>query len=270
MISGRTRVFAILGDPVVHSLSPAMHNAAFHALGLEAVYVPLRAAAAEVPLLLRALARAGGGGNVTVPHKETAAGAVEQATVRVQRLGACNTFWGDDSGVHGDNTDVDGVLEALAALEAPATGWLIAGTGGGARAAVAAAVSRGAGVAIRSRDAVRRRAFEAWCQGQGARLVPPEGCEVLINSTPLGLKPGDHLPLAHDDAPLAQVAFDMVYGRGETPWVRLMRQEGLRTADGRVMLVAQGAAAFRRWFPEEDPPVEVMRAAVNDALREPR
>ncbi len=270
MISGRTRVFAILGDPVVHSLSPAMHNAAFHALGLEAVYVPLRAAAAEVPLLLRALARAGGGGNVTVPHKETAAGAVEQATVRVQRLGACNTFWGDDSGVHGDNTDVDGVLEALAALEAPATGWLIAGTGGGARAAVAAAVSRGAGVAIRSRDAVRRRAFEAWCQGQGARLVPPEGCEVLINSTPLGLKPGDHLPLAHDDAPLAQVAFDMVYGRGETPWVRLMRQEGLRTADGRVMLVAQGAAAFRRWFPEEDPPVEVMRAAVNDALRESR
>lgn len=270
MISGRTRVFAILGDPVVHSLSPAMHNAAFHALGLEAVYVPLRAAAAEVPLLLRALARAGGGGNVTVPHKETAAGAVEQATVRVQRLGACNTFWGDDSGVHGDNTDVDGVLEALAALEAPATGWLIAGTGGGARAAVAAAVSRGAGVAIRSRDAVRRRAFEAWCQGQGARLVPPEGCEVLINSTPLGLKPGDHLPLAHDDAPLAQVAFDMVYGRGETPWVRLMRQEGLRTADGRVMLVAQGAAAFRRWFPGEDPPVEVMRAAVNDALRESR
>ena len=207
---------------------------------------------------------------MTVPHKEAAAAAVEQATVRVQRLGACNTFWGEGAAIHGDNTDVDGVLEALADLEAPATGWLIAGTGGGARAAVAAAVARGAGVAIRSRDAGRRQAFEAWCQGQGAPLVPAEACEVLVNATPLGLKPGDHLPLAHDDAPRAQVAFDMVYGRGETPWVRLMRQEGLRAADGRVMLVAQGAAAFRRWFPDEDPPIEVMRAAVNDALRESR
>jgi shikimate dehydrogenase len=270
VISGRSRVFAILGDPVAHSLSPAMHNAAFHALGLEAVYVPLRAAAAEVPVLLHALARAGGGGNVTVPHKEAAAAAVEQATARVRRLGACNTFWGEGAAIHGDNTDVDGVLEALAELEAPASGWLIAGTGGGARAAVAAAVARGAGVAIRSRDAGRRQAFEAWCQGQGAPLVPAEACEVLVNATPLGLKPGDHLPLAHDDAPRAQVAFDMVYGRGETPWVRLMRQEGLRAADGRVMLVAQGAAAFRRWFPDEDPPIEVMRAAVNDALRESR
>ena len=270
MISGRSRVFAILGDPVAHSLSPAMHNAAFHALGLEAVYVPLAATAAEVPALLRALARAGGGGNVTVPHKEAAAGAVEQATVRVQRLGACNTFWGEGGALHGDNTDVDGVLEALTALEAPATGWLIAGTGGGARAAVAAAVARGAGVAIRSRDAGRRQAFEAWCRGQGAHLMAHEACEVLLNTTPLGLRPGDHLPLAHEDAPRAQVAFDMVYGRGETPWVRLMRQEGLRAADGRVMLVAQGAAAFRRWFPDEDPPVEVMRAAVNDALRESR
>ena len=270
MISGRSRVFAILGDPVAHSLSPAMHNAAFHALGLEAVYVPLAATAAEVPALLRALARAGGGGNVTVPHKEAAAGAVEQATVRVQRLGACNTFWGEDGALHGDNTDVDGVLEALTALEAPATGWLIAGTGGGARAAVAAAVSRGAGVAIRSRDAGRRQAFETWCRGQGAHLMAHEACEVLLNTTPLGLRPGDHLPLAHEDAPRAQVAFDMVYGRGETPWVRLMRQEGLLAADGRVMLVAQGAAAFRRLFPEEDPPVEVMRAAVNDALRESR
>ena len=74
------------------------------------------------------------------------------------------------------------------------------------------------------------------------------------------------MPLALDEAPGAQVAFDMVYHRGETPWIRLMRQEGLRAADGRAMLVAQGAAAFRRWFPDEDPPTEVMRAAVHDAL----
>jgi shikimate dehydrogenase len=270
VISGQTRLFAILGDPVAHSLSPAMHNAAFRALGLDAVYVALRARAIEVPALLNGLARAGGGGNVTVPHKEVAAEAVERRSPRVAALGACNTFWWEDAAVQGDNTDVAGVLDALERLEAPATAWLIAGTGGGARAAVAAAVARGAGVAVRSRDAGRRRAFEAWCREQAAPVVEPESCEVLINATPLGLRPGDHLPLAHDDAPGAQVAFDMVYARGETAWIRLMRQEGLRAADGRAMLLAQGAAAFRRWFPDEDPPIEVMRAAVNDALREPR
>jgi shikimate dehydrogenase len=92
-------------------------------------------------------------------------------------------------------------------------------------------------------------------------------CEVLINTTPLGLNTGDHLPLALDDAPRARVALDLVYHRGETAWVRQMRQEGLRSADGRVVLVSQGAAAFRCWFPDEEPPVEVMTAAVNDGLR---
>jgi shikimate dehydrogenase len=267
VIGGKTRVFAILGDPVAHSLSPAMHNAAFRALGLDAVYVALRTRSNDVPCLVQALSGAGGGGNVTVPHKEVAAEAVTRPTPLVTALRACNTFWGTDADVHGDNTDVEGVLVALAGLEAPATGWLIAGTGGGSRAAVAAAVQRGARVAVRSRDPGRRQAFEGWARGRGAALVPAADCEVLINATPLGLRSGDHLPLALEEAPHAQVAFDMVYGRSETAWVRLMRQEGLRTADGRAMLVAQGAAAFRRWFPDEHPPTEVMRAAVDEALR---
>jgi shikimate dehydrogenase len=267
VIGGSTRVFAILGDPVAHSLSPAMHNAAFRALGLDAVYVALRAVPTDVPDLIRALARAGGGGNVTVPHKETAAQAVAHPTARVSALGACNTFWGAGAEIRGDNTDVDGVLDALARLDAPATAWLIAGTGGGARAAVAAAVARGARVAVRSRDHGRRKAFEGWAVRQGAVLAAPAACEVIINATPLGLHPGDHLPVALEEAPTARIAFDMVYARGETAWVREMRQEGLRAGDGRGMLVAQGAAAFRRWFPEEDPPAEVMSAAVNDALR---
>lgn len=267
MIGGKTRVFALLGDPVAHSLSPAMHNAAFRALGLDAVYVALRAQPADVPHLIGALARAGGGGNVTVPYKEIAAEAVTQPTQRATALKACNTFWGAAGEIQGDNTDVEGVLASMTQLEAPASGWLIAGTGGGSRAAVAAAVAHGARVAIRSRDPARRKAFESWARSQGAEVIPPGECEVLVNATPLGLKPGDHLPLALEEAPRAQVAFDMVYGRGETAWIRQMRLEGLRAADGRCMLVAQGAASFRRWFPDEDPPAEVMRAAVNDALR---
>lgn len=267
MIGGSTRVFAILGDPVAHSISPAMHNAAFRALGLDAVYVALRANAADLPVLMRTLARAGGGGNVTVPHKETAAGLIDEPSARVQALVSCNTYWGADGKLRGDNTDIEGVLAALASLDAPASAWLIAGTGGSARAAVGAALERGAGVAVRSRDARRRQEFEEWVKGQGVTVVPAERCQVLINCTPLGLHSGDHLPLAHEEAPHAQVALDMVYHRGQTAWVRQMQLEGLRASDGRLMLVAQGAAAFRRWFPDEDPPVEVMSAAVNDALR---
>jgi shikimate dehydrogenase len=202
-----------------------------------------------------------------VPHKELAAKSVERPSGRVQSLGACNTFWNDDGASRGENTDVDGVLDALRRLEAPPTAWLIAGTGGGARATVAAAAARGARVAIRSRDGARRQGFEDWVRAQGVEIVAAGECEVLINTTPLGLHAGDHLPLALDDAPHGMVALDLVYHRGETAWVKQMRQEGLRAADGRAMLVAQGAAAFRCWFPEEDPPVEVMAATVNDALR---
>jgi shikimate dehydrogenase len=244
-----------------------MHNAAFRALGLDAVYVPLPVATADVASVIAALAHAGGAGNVTVPHKESAAHAVTRPSARVKALGACNTFWGEDGGIAGDNTDVDGVRAALSELEAPASNWLVAGTGGAARAVVAAAQELGAGIAVRSRDAGRRTAFETWVKGLGVTVAKIESCEVLINATPLGLHAGDHLPLALDDAPRAVVAFDLIYARGETAWVRAMRQNGLRAADGRGMLVAQGAEAFRRWFPQEDPPIEIMRAVVTDALR---
>jgi shikimate dehydrogenase len=90
---------------------------------------------------------------------------------------------------------------------------------------------------------------------------------VLINSTPLGLHDSDALPIQPGVAPDAEVALDMVYAAGETPWVRAMRPRVRRAGDGRAMLVAQGAAAFELWFPDKRAPVEVMRAAVNAALR---
>jgi shikimate dehydrogenase len=266
VIDGSTRVFAVLGDPVAHSLSPAMHNAAFRVLGLRAVYVALRARAEDVPSLIRSLSHAGGGGNVTVPHKELAARTVDRPQAVVERLGACNAFWGDDGGTVGDNTDVPGLLAALDDLEAPPGGWLILGTGGGARAVVGAACERGVALAVLSRSADRRRRFEQWSAGLGTRAADRETCTVVINTTPLGLHRSDPLPL---DAPPsgARVALDLVYAPGETPWTHAMRAAGLRAADGRSMLVAQGAAALERWFPGVRAPVEVMRAAVNAELR---
>jgi len=266
VIDGSTRVFAILGDPVAHSLSPAIQNAAFRVLGLKAVYVPIRCRPDDVPGLVRALSRAGGGGNVTVPHKEAAARAVDRRQPMVDRLGACNTFWGEHGASVGDNTDVAGLLAALDDLEAPPGAWLVLGTGGAARAAVGAARERGVAVSVTSRSADRRRRFEEWAATQGVRAADAADCAVLINTTPLGLGPGDPLPLAHPPAGAA-VALDMVYIGGDTPWVHAMRAAGLRATDGRAMLVAQGAAALERWFPGLHAPVEVMRAAVDARLR---
>lgn len=266
MIDGSTRVFAILGDPVAHSLSPAMQNAAFRVLGLRAVYVPIRCSADDVPGLIRALSRAGGGGNVTVPHKEVAARAVDRRRPTVERLGACNAFWGEDGACVGDNTDVAGLLAALDELEAPPGAWLVLGTGGGARAAIGAARERGTAVSVASRSADRRRRFEDWAATQGVRTADAGRCTVIVNTTPLGLSASDPLPLAQPPRG-ASVALDMCYADGGTPWVRAMRDAGLRTADGRAMLVAQGAAALERWFPGVRAPVEVMRAAVNARLR---
>jgi shikimate dehydrogenase len=267
VISGSTRVFAILGDPVAHSLSPVMQNAAFTALGTRAVYVPFRCASDDVPGLIRAIARSGGGGNVTVPHKETAASAVDLCTELAETVGACNTFWGENGRSLGDNTDVIGLLEALHELQAPKAPWLIAGTGGAAHAAAVAAREAGVAVAVTSRDDTRRREFESWVTSLSVGLAPASECRVLINSTPLGLKAGDPLPIGLDTAPKAEVALDMVYAAGETVWVRAIRPRVRRAGDGRAMLVAQGAAAFERWFPGKHAPREVMRAAVNASLR---
>ena len=267
MIDGSTRVFAILGDPLAHTLSPLMHNAAFTALGLRAVYVPLRCSADDLPGLIQAITRSGGGGNVTVPHKEIARHAVTVCRELVETVGACNTFWGENGGSVGDNTDVHGVLEALRVLEAPKAPWLIAGTGGAARAAVVAAKNAGVPVAATSRDGNRQREFESWISSQDVALASPSECRVLINSTPLGLKAGDPLPIAVDTAPKAEVALDMIYAAGDTDWLRAIRPRVRRAADGRTMLLAQGAAAFQRWFPTKPAPVEVMRAALNAALR---
>lgn len=267
MISGRARVFAILGDPVSHSLSPAMHNAAFRALGLDAAYVPLPCRTSDVAPLLRGLTRAGGGGNVTVPHKEAAAKAVDRLEARAALLGACNTFWADGSCAAGDNTDVAGLLEALDQLAPPPSGWLVAGTGGAARAVVGAARERGVPLAIRSRAPARAEAFAAWAASLGVAPCDPARCGVLINATPLGLSPNDPAPVPPDVAPAAEVALDLVYAPGETRWVQLLRGRGLRAADGRTMLVAQGAAAFERWFPGTKAPREIMRATVDAALR---
>lgn len=271
-ISGKTRLLAVLGDPIGHTLSPAMHNAAIHALGLDAAYVALATPAASLSRVLAGLAAIGAAGNVTIPHKEATERFVARKTGLCERAGACNTFWTEGGELVGDNTDVTGVLAALKDLGAPGRGgrWLVIGTGGSARAVSVAAAEAGAELYVKSRSPERARDLVRWAGGAGATAHAAQGAlaaDVVINATPLGLRPTDPLPVEPPVVKEVSVALDLVYVAGETPWVRAWRAAGVRAADGRAMLVHQGVAAFAHFFPGEVAPVAVMRAAVERALR---
>lgn len=267
------KLLAILGDPVSHSLSPAMHNAAMRALGLPGCYVALKTPAAALGSVLSALSAVGAAGNVTVPHKEAAAGHVARKTDPCERTGACNTFWVEQGTLVGDNTDVAGVTQALAQLGVARGGgrWLVIGTGGSARAVALAAASHGARLEVRSRSHETARRFVEWARSRlavQAHEATDDSADVVINATPLGLKDGDPLPLDPTRIDAQSVVLDLVYRKGGTAWVRRATEGGRRAADGRGMLVAQGAAAFERFFPGVRAPVEVMGAAVESALRD--
>lgn len=274
-----TRVFAILGDPVSQSLSPVFQNAAFRHRGLDAVYVALRCAAEDVPGLLRGIARAGGGGNVTVPHKAVAARAVETPSDSVVRTGACNAYWLEGGAVHGDNTDVagaDAAVRQLLGRDPADASVLLVGAGGAASAAVCALADSGVSrIAIVNRTVDRAHALAGRFESPTLRMdvhgsfdgVRGERFDLAINSTSLGLRSDDALPLDPDQAGVTiGAALDLVYAPGGTAWSREMASRGIPAADGKEMLIQQGAAAYRRWF-GEDAPLDVMRAALAEAKK---
>jgi shikimate dehydrogenase len=271
-ISAKTRLLTVIGDPVAHSLSPVMHNAAFRALGLDAVYVALHVPPASLTTVLEMQRATGGAGNVTVPHKEAVEGYVTRKTDICARVGACNTFWTEDGVLVGDNTDVFGVSAALDGLGVNRKGgrWLVIGTGGSARAVAITAGERDATLWVRSRDARRAADFAVWATSRGVHTEVASGpveIDVAINATPLGLAGHDPLPIDVNHIPGVRTALDLVYTSVETRWVHALRERGIEAADGREMLVQQGAAAFARFFADVAAPVEVMRAAVGRALR---
>lgn len=264
MIGAGTRLFALLGHPVGHSLSPAMHNAAFRVLGIDAAYLALDCSSDLVGPLIRGIAAAGGGGNVTIPHKAEAARAIGLADHDPDAV--CNTFWQEDGVLRGANTDPEGILGALRHAGVEGGRWLVVGTGGSARGVLAAARQAGAAVAVQSRDAARAAAFGDSARRLGVTVVERGECEVLVNATPLGLRRDDPVPASLAELAGVRVVLDLVYARGETALVRSARAIGLVALDGREVLLGQGVAAFRHWFPGISPPVEVMRAALRDGL----
>jgi shikimate dehydrogenase len=264
-----TRVLALLGEPVEHSLSPRIHNVALRTLQRNAVYVALRCSASDFPALLAGLARAGGAGNVTVPHRRLAAETLERSTAAVQQTGACNTFWLEGDRICGDNTDVEGFVRAVQHLFGDQEGArvLLLGAGGASRAVLAGLAGLKAEyVEVVARAPARAEAMASILGDSATRFAvradaSAELFDLAINATPLGLHDDDPLPYPIDRLASQCAVFDLVYGLDDTAWVRAARSVGLRAADGKEMLLQQAAASFGRWF-DVPAPIEVMRQSL--------
>jgi shikimate dehydrogenase len=266
---GRPSRLVLLGHPVEHSLSPTFQNAALREAGLPVVYEALDVAPMALNGAIRALIAEGAAGNVTIPYKEAVAALCAELTPLAARAGAVNTFWIDARGrLLGDNTDVGGFDAAvrLALGGAPRNPVVAVLGAGGSAAAVLAAVEcwPGARAILHARTRARAEALGARFAGIAgvatALADAVAAADIVVNATPIGLS-GDDVPVSPAELRRESTVIDLVYRRGETAWVRLARQRGLRAVDGLPMLIEQGALAFERWF-GRPAPRDVMRASI--------
>ena len=266
MGAGALKRVGVLGWPVAHSRSPAMHEAAYRALGLEGWRYQLLPIPPELlEETVRALPGAGFvGANVTVPHKEAALQLADHASPVAAAIGAANTLSFEDGGaIEADNTDAPGLI---AALPAPPAGRraLVLGAGGSARAAVWALLEHGASeVMVWNRTPQRARDL---CAELGGRAVEQaQAADLLVNCTAAGLTAGSdpwaELPIAPGSLTDYRCVVDLVYRHEETQLIAAARRAGVETVDGIEVLVRQGAGSFERWTGRAAPLDEMRRAA---------
>lgn len=245
----------LLGHPVSHSLSPRIQNAALHAAGIDVLYEALDVDPAAFDATIDALRRERAAGNVTVPHKERMFAACEVLAPLAQHVGAVNTFWFDDAGrLVGDNTDVGGFSAPAANVMGQPPRDITVGVygAGGAAAAVLAAVELWPGCRAHVYNRTPERA-RALCERFSTIAHSVDdvagilGSELVVNATSIGLR-DNAFPIELDLIPEGRAILDLVYRRGETPWVRRLRRRRFRAMDGIGMLIEQAALAFERWF----------------------
>ncbi len=266
----------LIGWPVEHSLSPVIHNAAFAALGLDWVYVPLPVPPPAVRAAVEGLPALGmAGANVTMPHKEAAASLVAERTEDATRLRAVNTLVVTADAVVGHNTDAPGFarfLERDAAFEAAGRDALVLGSGGAARACALALARAGvASVTLAARDPGRAAEVARCLWGLQVEVrtiawgaAVNEGPDVVVNATPL-LDPAD-LPLPRLEA--VELVVDLRYRPAVTPLVAAAREAGAAAFGGLGMLIHQAALSFEIWTGQL-PSTGVMSAAALAAIAEP-
>jgi shikimate dehydrogenase len=255
----------VLGDPVGHSRSPAIHNAAFEALGLDWRYVKLPVAADTFAETVRALPASGyRGANVTIPHKGAALALADEASDAARAIGAANTLVFADGSIQAHNTDAAGLLASLPQEPRGMTA-LVLGAGGAGRAAVWALREAGAEVSVWNRTTERATALAGEMGVAGVEA--PATADLVVNATSVGLRPDDSiddLPVAWIDPPA--IAVELVYGDSETPFAAWAEAGGAELVDGLDVLVGQGALSFERWTGQAAP-VEAMRKAARASSR---
>ena len=273
MTTGATRVAAVIGHPVSHSLSPALHNAAYAALGLDWTYVAFDVDEGEVPAALAGMRALGiVGCSVTMPDQTAAAEACDECGADAAALRSVNTVTLlDDGRLRGDSTDGDGFLRALAekAVDVNGAEVLVLGAGAAARSVMLALTRAGATVLVTARrpDAAQEAAALAGAEtvAWNDRDATAARVGVLVNATPIGMGGDPDLPLSPEFLREGLVVADLVYHPLETPLLRAARAVGACPVDGLGMLVHQAGLQILRWTGLE-PPIDVMRVAALEEL----
>jgi shikimate dehydrogenase len=274
-ITGKTQICALIGDPVEHSMSPAMHNAAYEKLGLGYVYVPFHVkpeGLARAVAGLRALNVRGF--NVTIPHKVSVIPLLDGLDPLAEKIGAVNTVVNENGELRGHNTDAEGFLRALLAsgIKPRGKSSVVVGAGGASRAISYILAEKGARVTI-----VNRRQELDWAENIAQSIKEDLGKEVkvyelgqlasalenidlLVNATSVGMSPaGDISPVPAKLLVTIPAVFDIVYNPLETRLLREAKAAGAKTISGVDMLAWQGALAFEQWTGQKAP-LELMRA----------
>lgn len=284
-VTGKTRLIGIIGDPIEHTLSPVMHNAAFAHLGLDYIYIPFRVAREDLAVALAGIKALGFTGvNVTIPHKEAVLPLLDELAPEAEVIGAVNTIHNVGGRLYGYNTDGPGFVSSLkeeGGCDPAGKRVTILGTGGAARAvALQLALAGAAHIIILGRRLEKAEAIKDAiklgvpdCQvttgliGKGELAKHVQQAQVLIDTTPVGMYPRvEDEPLVgremlHRDL----VVCDLVYNPVQTLLLQEAEALGCRTLSGFEMLVRQGALAFKIWTGRE-PPLEIMRKVVREKL----
>ncbi len=267
-----TKTVGLIGWPVEHSRSPAMHNAAFEALGLNWRYIllptPLDQLAAVVARIRSGELQ---GANVTIPHKQAVIPYLDEIDPAAQAVGAVNTIVKQADRFVGFNTDTLGFKRALieTGVDVADQPCAVLGAGGSARAAVYVLHELGARITVYARDVAKARAVHADCRPLGAlNQIDPE-TKLIVNTTPVGLSPNINASPWPADVllPKRALIFDLLNNPARTKFMQQAEQAGLRAVNGWNMLVYQGAAAFAKWTGVE-PPVDVMKHALAQSMKE--
>jgi 3-dehydroquinate dehydratase/shikimate dehydrogenase len=278
-INADTQVFGVVGDPIGHSLSPLIHNAALRQLGINAVYVPFRVPRGELEGFLKAFdALPVKGYSVTIPHKEAAAAFARQKDTPVDLTQAANTLIRGLDGFQAFNTDYSAAVDSLLANMPPSLDGgpptlhsrvvLLLGAGGVARAVAHALHREGALLTIVNRTPERAHeiAEELGCRAMDWAARNSVACEIIVNCTSIGMHPNvDDSPVHHSVLKPGLVVFDCIYNPETTLLVKEARARGCHVITGVDMFVRQAAQQFRL-FTGQEPPIPLMEKTVRRAL----